>query len=203
MIMTLTKRFEEAVVYATTVHAGQIRRKTGMPFVAHLLGVASLVLEHHGSETEAIAALLHDAVEDAGGRSRLTDIRARFGDEIGDIVAGCTDSDEFPPPPWRTRKENYLNHLPTASKSVLLVSAADKLHNARALLRTLRIHGDEIWTRYSGGVDGTLWYYRALAESFGKTGPVDLADELAFTVSRIESHTDEPKKSGGAGKSAR
>ena len=184
--MTLTKRFEEAVLYANTVHAGQIRRKTGMPFVAHLLGVTSLVLEHQGSEVEAIAALLHDAVEDAGGSARLADIRARFGDEIADIVVGCTDSEEFPPPPWRTRKETYLGHLPNALPSTLLVSAADKLHNARALLRTLRTHGNNIWTRYSGGLRGTLWYYRALADSFLKTGPADLAEELDSTVREIE-----------------
>ena len=157
-----------------------------MPFVAHLLGVAGIVLEHGGNETEAIAALLHDAVEDAGGAPRLADIYARFGAEVAEIVAGCTDSDAIPRPPWRERKEAYLAHLPHASASTRLVSAADKLHNARALLRILREIGEPVWQRYSGGRDGTRWYYRTLVNVFRNSGPSRLAEELDNVVSEIE-----------------
>jgi hypothetical protein len=184
--MNFSTAFEAALVYATTIHAGQVRRKTGMPYVAHLLGVTSIVLEHGGNEEEAIGAVLHDAVEDAGGQRRLQDIRERFGETVAAIVMGCTDSDVFPRPPWRERKEAYLKHLPEASASVRLVAAADKLHNARALRRILRSIGPSIWERYSGGKEGTLWYFRALADGFASAGPASLADELGHVVTEIE-----------------
>lgn len=182
----LSSKFEEAMVYANRIHAGQRRRKTNMPFIAHLLGVSSIVLEYGGNEDEAIGGLLHDAVEDAGGQKRLDEIRERFGQTVADIVQGCTDSDQYPRPPWRTRKEAYLVHLPTASASVRLVSAADKLHNARALLRTYHLLGPAIWERYNGGKDGTLWYYRALVLAFQTSGPSALAKELDRVVSEIK-----------------
>ncbi|MBM3832975.1 MAG: HD domain-containing protein [Verrucomicrobia bacterium] len=184
--MPFSSRFEASLVYAATIHSGQVRRKTGMPYIAHLLGVAGIVLEFGGNEEEAIGALLHDAVEDAGGKSRLHDIEERFGDAVAAIVIGCTDSEVFPRPPWRERKEAYVAHIPQASASIRLVSAADKLHNARALLRTLRSLGECIWERYSGGKDGTLWYYRALVNAFRSAGPTALADELERVVSEIE-----------------
>ncbi|MBI4658076.1 MAG: HD domain-containing protein [Verrucomicrobia bacterium] len=186
MKLTLSPQFEAALVYANQIHSGQVRRKTAMPFMAHLMGVASIVLEFGGTELEAIAALLHDAVEDAGGPSRLADIRQRFGAEVAEIVAGCTDSNVFPRPPWRERKETYLEHLPAASTSVRLVSAADKLHNARALLRIYRAGGDSIFERYSGGKSGTLWYYRALVAAFEAAAPHPLTEELNRVVTEIE-----------------
>ncbi|MBM3839732.1 MAG: HD domain-containing protein [Verrucomicrobia bacterium] len=181
-----SERFEAALVYANQIHAGQVRRKTGMPYIAHLLGVTGIVLEHGGTEEEAIGALLHDAVEDAGGPGRLEDICGRFGAKVAEIVHGCTDSDAMPRPPWRERKTAYLEHLPQASDSVRLVSAADKLHNARALLRTYRKIGETVFERYSGGKAGTLWYYRALVNAFQAAGPRSIAEELDRVVAEIE-----------------
>lgn len=129
--MILSGEFEEALVYAAVIHAGQVRKGTDVPYFAHLLGVASIALEYEANETEATAALLHDAVEDAGGKGRLEDIRQRFGEAVAEIVAGCTDTDVIPKPPWRERKEAYVRHISTAPPSVRLVSAADKLYNAR------------------------------------------------------------------------
>lgn len=183
---TFSEAFDGALIYANQIHAGLVRKKTRMPFIAHLLGVAGIVLEHGGTEEEAIGALLHDAVEDAGGPDRLEDIRRRFGAKVADIVNGCTDSRAFPRPPWRERKEAYLEHLPDASDSARLVSAADKLHNARALLRIYRAEGDPIFERYSGGKAGTLWYYRALVNVFQGAGPRAIADELDRVVAEIE-----------------
>lgn len=181
-----TPDFEAALVYAHQIHSGQTRKKTGMPYVAHLLGVAGIVLEHGGTEVEAIAALLHDAVEDAGGPGRLEDIRTRFGSSVAEIVAACTDSDVLPRPPWRERKEAYLERLMNVPPSVRLVTAADKLHNARALLRIYRAQGESIFERYSGAKEGTLWYYRALVTVFQASGPRLLADELDGVVAEIE-----------------
>jgi (p)ppGpp synthase/HD superfamily hydrolase len=160
----LGPRFEQALVYAAQVHALQERKDSGVPYVAHLLGVASLVLEDHGDEDEAIGALLHDAAEDQGGRKRLEDIRARFGDRVVAIVTGCTDFVDEPKPPWRERKERYLEHLPFAMPSVLLVSVADKVHNARAILADYRQIGDALWCQFSGGTE-VLWYYGALVQA--------------------------------------
>src|SRR5437588_8327976 len=132
--MLLSTRFEEALVFATQLHREQTRKGTRIPYIAHLLGVTSIVLEHGGNEDEAIAALLHDAIEDQGGASTREEIRRQFGDRVVEIVDGCTDTDVMPKPPWRARKEAYLAHIIEATPSVRLVSAADKLHNARAIL---------------------------------------------------------------------
>ena len=144
----MTTRFESALVYACQVHHGQRRKGTGIPYLAHILGVTAIALEYGADEDQAIGALLHDAAEDGGGEARLAEIRARFGDAVGDIVLGCSDSlVEHPEDklPWRDRKENYLAHIENASDSVSLVSAADKLHNVRAITRDLREHGDDVW----------------------------------------------------------
>lgn len=159
-------RFESALIYANQVHHGQRRKGTGIPYMAHILGVAAIAMEYGASEEEAVGALLHDAAEDGGGEARLAEIRARFGDAVGDIVFGCSDSlVEHPEDklPWRDRKEGYLAHVERASTSVCLVSAADKLHNVRSIIRDLRMHGDEVWERFQGKRDGTLWYYEAVA----------------------------------------
>ena len=182
----LTKRFEQALLYAKQLHDTQQRKGTGVPYIAHLLGVAALTLEYGGNEDEAIAALLHDAVEDQGGLPTLDEIRRRFGDRVAHIVEGCTDSDETPKPPWKERKVAYIEHVRTALPSVVLVSAADKLHNARALVRDHEAVGDAVWSRFNGGPHEILWYYRSLVESFKAAGSMPVVDELERVVDRIE-----------------
>jgi GTP pyrophosphokinase len=184
--MLLTSRFEEALLFATHLHAAQTRKESGTPYIAHLLSVAALVLEYGGDEDLAIAALLHDAVEDQGGAATREAIRARFGDRVTAIVDGCTDADTQPKPPWRARKEAYLAHLPQAAPEVRLVSAADKLHNARSILADYRQVGDNLWTRFRGGKAGTLWYYRALVTAYRQAGSNPLVEELDRTVSELE-----------------
>jgi (p)ppGpp synthase/HD superfamily hydrolase len=181
----LGAQFEEALTYATQVHAAQRRKGGDVPYVAHLLGVASLVLEDGGGEQEAIAALLHDAVEDQGGAERLADIRARFGDEVAEIVAGCSDTDEVPKPAWRTRKEEYIRHLASAPPEVVRVSLADKVHNARSVLFDYRLMGEELWNRFNPDADA-LWYYRSLVVAFRKKSTSPLVDELDRVVSELE-----------------
>jgi GTP pyrophosphokinase len=149
------------------------------------LGVASTVLTHGGDEDEAIAALLHDAVEDQGGKPRLREIRRKFGARVAHIVEGCTDADTDPKPPWLARKKAYLRHLRSADPSVLLVSAADKLYNASEILADLRQHKDEVWTRFKGGKKGTLWYYREVAKILQRNGPKDLVVELNRVVRQL------------------
>jgi len=184
--VNLSARFEQALVYATRLHDGQRRKGKPVPYLAHLLGTASIALECGANEDEAIAALLHDAVEDQGGVATREQIRRHFGDKVAEIVNGCTDSDTVPKPPWRARKEAYIAHLHTASPSVRLVSAADKLHNARAILRDYRTLGEALWERFAGGRDGTLWYYRALVESFRQSGTTPLVEELDRVVTELE-----------------
>jgi GTP pyrophosphokinase len=183
----LGERFEDALRYAAHLHADQSRKGSGSPYVAHLLGVAALVLEEGGDEDQAIAALLHDAVEDQGGLPQLEAIRARFGERVAAIVLGCTDTDTWPKPPWRERKEAYLAHLPHAAPEVWLVSLADKVYNARSILRDLRANHHEIWSRFKGGREGSLWYYHALADAFGRLMPNSaLVIELRATLAEIE-----------------
>jgi (p)ppGpp synthase/HD superfamily hydrolase len=184
--MALSARFEDALSFAARLHRDQVRKGTRIPYVSHLLGVTGIVLEHGGNEDEAIAAMLHDAVEDQGGAATLQTIRERYGDAVAAIVEGCTDSDVVPKPPWRPRKEAYISHVDAASPSVRLVSAADKLHNARTILADYRRHGDVVWDRFSGGKEGTLWYYRSLVEAFRAHGVTPLMDELDRVVSEIE-----------------
>ncbi len=184
--MPLTSRFSEALAYANQLHAAQVRKGSDVPYVAHLLAVAAIVLEHGGSEVEAIAAVLHDAIEDQGGAPVGADIRRIFGDDVAAIVEGCTDSDTTPKPPWRERKEKYIAHLATAGPSVRLVSAADKLHNARSLVHDYRRHGESLWQRFKGGRAGTLWYYRAIANTLAGSECTHLVEELERTVAELE-----------------
>jgi GTP pyrophosphokinase len=184
--MNLTPRFEQALHYATLVHAGQLRKETEIPYLAHLLSVASIALEYGATEDEAIGALLHDAGEDAGGDGRILDIRHRFGDAVADIVQGCSDAVTLPKPPWKARKEEYIAHVGTASHSVRLVSTADKLHNARAILRDYRRIGEALWSRFNGGNEGTLWYYRSLVTAFQAAHLNELNEELDRVVTELE-----------------
>lgn len=186
-LMKLSEKFEEALVYATQAHGNQMRKKTGIPFVAHILGVTAIALEYGASETEAISALLHDTVEDCGGAERLREIREKFGDDVARIVDGCTDTYETPKPPWLERKRAYIKHLKDSDSSTRLVSASDKLHNTRAILAELRRNGLEVFERFAGKKDGTLWYYRALVTAFRQhRDHTDLVDELDRVVSDIE-----------------
>jgi len=162
----LGPRFEQALVYAAQKHAGQTRKSSDIPYVSHVLSVAALVLEAGGDEDQAIAALLHDVVEDCGGAPVLAEIRQRFGQRVAFIVDGCTDTDQTPKPPWRARKDDYLRHLRGAGEDVRLVSVADKLHNVRSIVTDYRSLGDAVWERFAGRKDGSLWYYRALLDIF-------------------------------------
>lgn len=181
-------RFESALVYANQVHQGQQRKGTGIPYMAHILGVAAIALEYGADEDEVVGALLHDAAEDGGGEARLAEIRARFGEAVGDIVLGCSDSlVEHPDDklPWRARKEAYLTHIAGANKSVCLVSAADKLHNVRAITRQLRVHGVDVWERLQGRRDGTLWYYEAVADALSERYHSPLTRDLQREVQEL------------------
>ncbi|HET7569288.1 MAG TPA: HD domain-containing protein [Gammaproteobacteria bacterium] len=186
----LSKRFEEALTYAADLHQEQMRKGSGIPYISHLLAVCALVLEYGGSEDEAIAALLHDAVEDQGGQSTLEEIRQRFGENVAAIVEACSDTDVVPKPPWRARKEAYLKHLETAPSSVILVSAADKLHNARSILTDYRQQGEALWSRFNVGRDGQIWYYQQLTSVFRQRRMHQaLVEELARTVAAIVAET--------------
>jgi (p)ppGpp synthase/HD superfamily hydrolase len=179
-------RFSDALVFANEVHGAQSRKGTSIPYIAHLLAVASLVIEAGGDEDTAIAALLHDAVEDQGGAPMLDRIRKRFGPAVAEIVEACSDADVVPKPPWRERKEAYVRSIAHKSAPALLVSLADKVHNARAILADYRQLGDALWPRFTGGRDGTLWYYRALADAFRGRAPSALWATLDETVSELE-----------------
>jgi GTP pyrophosphokinase len=183
--LDLGPQFEAAVALALEIHRAQPRKGTRIPYAAHLLGVVSLVLEDGGSEEEAIAALLHDAVEDGGGAPMLEGIRGTFGDGVAEIVAGCSDTDEDPKPPWRARKEEYIAHLPDASASVIRVSLADKLHNARAITRDLRTHGEEVWRRFKPESD-QLWYYRTLANTYRQISDSPMVADLEREADELE-----------------
>ena len=182
----LKSKFDKALKYASDVHRTQIRGGSNVPYVAHLLGVAALVLEEGGDEDEAIAALLHDAVEDQGGRRRLADIRRRFGKRVARIVEACSDSDTIPKPPWRERKERYLARIRHEPADVRRVSLADKLYNARSILADYRRVGDKVWKRFTGRKQGTLWYYRELVKAFREVGPHLMAEELGRVVTQLE-----------------
>jgi GTP pyrophosphokinase len=184
--MKLSSRLDEAFRYAREVHAEQTRKGTNAPYIGHLMGVASIVLDAGGSEDEAIAALLHDAAEDAGGRARLEDIRSRFGDAVARIVEDCTDSWDEPKKPWAERKRQYVAHARTLAPSSLRVSAADKVHNTYAILRDLRTIGERVWERFNASPDDVLAYYQSLVRAYREAGGSRLVDELDRIVRGIE-----------------
>ncbi len=184
--LPLTQRFKEALEYATVVHGGQPRKGTSVPYISHLLAVCALVLEDGGSEDEAIAALLHDAVEDGGGPTRLEDIRWQFGDRVADIVEACTDTDKTPKPPWKERRTQYIAHIQQASAQARRVSCADKVHNARSILLDYRDHGEGLWPRFNASGDEQLWYYGELVRAFRQPDCTRLVDELARVVLELE-----------------
>jgi (p)ppGpp synthase/HD superfamily hydrolase len=184
--MQLSERFEQALVYAARLHARQRRKVSGTPYVAHLLAVAAIVLEHGGSEDEAIAALLHDSVEDQGGAETRQEICQRFGEAVARIVDACSDTDVTPKPPWHERKRSHLERMRDARASVRLVVAADKLHNLRSLVRDYRRLGDAVWQFFTAGKEQTLWYYREMIEALATAEPTPLVEEYQATLGELE-----------------
>lgn len=185
--MILSSRFDFALTFATELHRRQVRKGSNVPYIAHLLGVCSLVLEYGGDEDSAIAALLHDAIEDQGGLPTRDKIRHHFGENVTAIVEACSEANETPKPPWRERKEAYINHVREMSDQAALVSAADKLHNVRSILKDWQAIGEKIWDIFSASKEETLWYYRKLAVAFyerNPTSPIFL--ELKRAVRELE-----------------
>ena len=186
----LTPQFVEALGYAAHKHATQTRKASEIPYLGHLLSVAGLVIEADGTESQAIAALLHDAAEDQGGERTLAEIDQKFGAGVASIVAECSDTFEAPgkpKPPWRERKERYIDHLRVASDDAVLVSLADKLDNARAILRDFRALGNEVWQRFSVQDPRLhLWYYRSLLEVFGQRTDSWMVGELRDVIDALE-----------------
>jgi (p)ppGpp synthase/HD superfamily hydrolase len=175
----LTGRYDEAFRYAHELHGTQTRKGTSIPYISHLMIVSALVIENGGSEDQAIGALLHDAAEDQGGVETLEDVRIRFGNAVAEIVSDCTDSWDEPKPEWLPRKAAYLAKLSAKPPQSLLVSLADKTHNAEAILYDYRVLGDALWDRFNGGAKGTRWYYRSLANVFSEVMPGRLSDRLS------------------------
>lgn len=197
IVPVLTARFADAFAFASVVHAAQMRKGTAIPYLSHLMGVTALVLEHGADEDTAIAALLHDAAEDRGGWPMLEQVRARFGDKVAAIVEACTDTFEDPKPAYRPRKQKYIEHLHDADLSVCLVAAADKLHNARAVLADLRSDGPAIWSRFNADATSQHWYYdsvtKVLAERLAGHSGSRLTDELRRVIAAIWTDDGQPR----------
>jgi len=189
--LPLSKRFRKALTFATKAHEGQGRKGTDIPYVAHLLAVAAIVLEYGGDEDQAIAALLHDAIEDQGGDDMRRKIRKKFGKRVTAMVDDCTDAEVQPKPPWKERKLAYLAHIEDAHADSLLVSMADKLHNSTAIVRDVRHHGPSVFGRFSAGPEDTAWYYRSLVEAFEarqlEGDAQTLLEDLRRVVKELES----------------
>ena len=182
----LGPRFLRAFSFAAEKHSGQTRKASTIPYIAHLLGVASLVLDAGGDEDLAIAALLHDVVEDCGGAPMLKEVGRLFGSRVAKVVDGCTDTDVSPKPPWLERKKKYITRLRKEDAGTRLVSAADKLNNVRSILSDYRAIGESVWSRFSGGRDGTLWYYRTLRDEFLRDKPNRITRDLELAVNELD-----------------
>ena len=193
--MPYSHKFAEALAYAATLHQMQLRKGTSNPYVGHLLGVASIVIDAGGTEEEAIAALLHDAAEDQGGHARLEDISERFGPGVAAIVEGCSDAFAEPGAekgPYDERKRRYIEHLTACDdERVYLVSAADKLHNAGATLADITAHGQSVWSRFNAPREKILKNYEALVDVY-TAGPIDerrgrIVEQLGATIAALRS----------------
>lgn len=184
--MPLGAKFDEAFLLAHSLHHSQLRKGTTIPYMTHLMAVASLVGENGGNEEQIIAALLHDVLEDQGHKITVEELCERFGETVAEIVVACSDAQDSPKPPWQERKESYLAHLKTASPTVKLVSAADKLHNARAIVTDLRRGGSSVWQRFQGGKEGTLWYYQAVVHALEAGWNHPIVADVARTVAEME-----------------
>jgi (p)ppGpp synthase/HD superfamily hydrolase len=172
-------------MFASELHRKQLRKETTIPYISHLLAVCGLVIECGGTEDQAIAALLHDAVEDQGGQPTLAKIKSRYGDVVAEIVSDCTDAWTDPKPPWRARKEAYIAGLPTKPARSLLVSLADKVHNVDTVLRDYQLVGEALWDRFNGGRAGTIWNYQSLSAVFSETLPCPLSDRFSRLVRQL------------------
>jgi (p)ppGpp synthase/HD superfamily hydrolase len=181
----LSDRFGKALKFAFKLHQSQFRKGSQVPYISHLLHVTAIVLEQGGSENQAIAALLHDAVEDQGGYETLSKIKERFGSEVAEIVDGCTDAYTVPKPEWKERKKAYLEKMKGSPDGTILVSLADKVHNARSILSDLLDSGEEVWDKFKGGKEGTLWYYQSLVDIFQASPYPRLTAELKDLVDEI------------------
>jgi (p)ppGpp synthase/HD superfamily hydrolase len=185
---SLTRLLDEALAYASEAHRLQVRKGSEVPYVAHLVGVASIALEAAAEEDQAVAALLHDSVEGQGGQQRLEGIRTRFGERVARNVQDCSDSNALPKLPWKERKQAYIANPDKKSANSLLISICDKLYNAEAVLSDLLVLGDELWGRFIGEKDGTLWYYEELARAFERLFPGSLSEKLSRKVADIRAH---------------
>jgi (p)ppGpp synthase/HD superfamily hydrolase len=182
----MSPQFADAFAWANHLHARQTRKGSSIPYISHLMIVSATVIEHGGSEDQAIAALLHDAAEDQGGMPRLDQIRRRFGDAVADIVDVCTDTFDDPKPAWRPRKEAYLKRLRNATTGARLVAAADKLHNFSTTRDDLRREGDAAWAKFNAPKEGQLWYFRGCVDALSAQGVTPLVAKLAAVVAEIE-----------------
>ena len=182
----LGPKFTKAFRFAYEKHRGQARKASRIPYISHLMGVASLVLEAGGDEDLAAAALLHDVVEDCGGRPMLKQVQRLFGKRVAEVVDGCTDAYTTPKPTWRKRKESYIRRLKKEDAGTRLVSAADKLNNLRSILSDYREIGESVWSRFNGGRDGTIWYYRTLRDEFLRKDKNRIATDLDRAVKELE-----------------
>ncbi len=191
MTNLLTHRFESALSFAFRLHQNQYRKQSEIPYISHLLAVTAIVLENGGTEDEAIAALLHDAVEDQGGYETLNKIEEQYGSDVAEIVEGCSDSFTDPKPAWEERKSAYLIKIKGSSDAIQLVSLADKVHNARSILRDIQTGEIGIWDKFNGGKDGTLWYYQSLVEVFKDSRFRDLFVEFHQLVNTIVELSEE------------
>jgi len=178
-------RIAEAIEMCVRVHAGQTRKGSGAPYVFHPLAVAGLVADAGGDVDQIIAAVLHDAVEDGGGEPIRAEIEERFGTDVAAMVMAASDTDQTPKPPWRARKEAFIERIRTAPPRAKLVVAADKVHNVQAVVRDLAVHGPEVWGRFKGGHEGTVWYYGAVAEAIAEGWDHPLARELVREAARL------------------
>ena len=191
----MLSRFEQALVFASQKHRTQTRKGTAIPYIAHLMQVAGLALENGAKEDEAIAALLHDVMEDQDVTQE--ELTRRFGPEVAAIVAGCSDSASSDKAPWKERKEAYIAHLLTASPSVRLVSSCDKLHNARAILADYQNLGESLWSRFNAGRDELVWYYGSLLTAFREAAQTQgepesrVVKELALTLDELHRLTEQ------------
>ncbi|MCZ6799188.1 MAG: HD domain-containing protein [Nitrospirae bacterium] len=183
--MSYSGRVIDALTLSMELHHWQTRKGTSIPYVTHLWAVASLVGEYGGDENQVIAALLHDAIEDQGDKITFEQIQERFGTRVVDIVRGCTDAETMPKPPWEKRKQQYITHLTTAPPHVKLVSAADKLHNARAIVSDLRREGSAVWTRFNAGATEQVWYYEKLVVALRTKWSHRIVDELEQVVHEL------------------
>ena len=187
----LGERFTDAVSFALEKHDGDVRKATRIPYLSHLLAVASLVIEDAASdptlderlEDIAVAAVLHDVVEDTP--VSVSEVADRFGPEVARIVQACSDTERTPKPPWRKRKEAYLKHLEEADQAVLCVALADKTHNARCIVNDATDLGPDFWKRFNAGPDQQIWYYTSVTEVLTRRRPGSAADELCRTVDRL------------------